>query len=134
MKMKGSHLVGRVAPHIAIRNAALALTARVMPLGCTNVAALEKDRGFAARHKLAHEMAGLSLLADIPHTTLELWDRQGEGSLAAYDGSTNTLRMIKIKAVVPGTVIVGGRMEPRCVVITEEGEMLLPPRTVVVLR
>lgn len=143
-------VIGQVAPHLRERADAIALCAKVRPVGSVNVEALSKERGIAARRILEFEKRGQELLDsqyEVSIDTLQAYHDEvcqlnpghvilycGElctPYIAQYIEATDSIRLIKVQGVREKKMNFA-TAKPRIFTETEEGAMLLPDGTVLV--
>lgn len=142
-------VIGQVAPHLRERADAIALCAKIRPVGSVNVEALSKERGLAARRILEFEKRGQELLDaqyDSTHTLQAYHDEVCQlkpGHVILYCGelctpyivqyieATDSTRLIRVQGVREKKMNFA-TAKPRIFTETEEGAMLLPDGTVLV--
>lgn len=134
---------------LQFRRDAIALTAKCRPVGSQDVVLLAKDSHLAAKHRLraelrGQELAAMMLLPEHHYMTLggyltwcdnDDWTTDYKAmkpSLAVYQGVTDDLRFIGLTGVQRKQYKVGTSATLRLMAVTSEGDMLLPPSTMVI--
>jgi len=125
---------GQRPAHLVRLQDAAALTARIRPVG--SISRVVVDRGITAKQMLDEDAAGMALVEMQHAFWLRLVDYQPvenrSGFLVQYVAAAGCLRTIRILSIDEKKKRFGNS-EPKFMVETEEGTMVLRDSTVVVL-